>query len=105
MRFEVLIMKIRPAVFCDVTNRVCAIMRQYSETVFRVQDSTWVSVILKMLATLGKIVDRIFPNYIMSIQKVRMVLLIFPSLTLAVPAFCVHHKNTNWTQGSDYLLQ
>ena len=40
VRFEVLTavtMKIRPAVFSDVTNRVCANMRQYSETVFPAQ--------------------------------------------------------------------
>jgi len=63
VRFETLtavIMKIRPAVFRDVTHRVCANMRQCSETVFRAQDSKWASFIPKMLAILTKIFVRIF---------------------------------------------
>jgi hypothetical protein len=49
-----------------------------------------------------------FPNYKVSIQNVKMallLLLLFLSSAFAFTASCVYHKNTNWTQGSDNLLQ
>jgi hypothetical protein len=58
--FTAVIMKVKPAVFRDVTHRVCANIRQCSETVFREQDSKRASFIPKMLTILTKIFVRIF---------------------------------------------